>query len=90
MTAYVRKHFRTLKSLQIFCREIVIKTREVITGKTDYEKVSGYDVVYHSGFVIKRAVQRQSVDLCFLVADYPYRVGERIDDLNVSSDFMLK
>lgn len=59
MTADVHEHFRTLKPLQIFCREIVVKTREAFTGKTDYEKVSGYDVVYHPGFVIKRAVQRQ-------------------------------
>ena len=77
-SAQPKKLFRILEMLFVFPHQIRRQVREVFLSKSNGQDVPSQDFIDLSVFIPKRPIQRQAIQLSFLIYNQGQFIRERI------------
>ena len=90
LVSQLGKRLRLLELLRELDGQLTGERAEVVFGQPDNKECTGNNVVDVTVFVTQSAVQRQTFELAFLVADQGNRIVVGIDCLNIAANHALQ
>ena len=90
LVSQLGKSLRLLELLRELDGQFTGERTEVVFGQADNKECTGNNVVDVTVFVTQSAVQRQTFELAFLVADQGNRIVVGIDCLNIAANHALQ
>ena len=88
-SAKAKEHFRILEMLFVFLHHVRRQIAEILFPQANHQELSCHHVIDFTGFIPQGAVQRQTVDLSFLIDNYSYRIVKGIYCFDISANRLL-